>query len=230
MINWLHGILHDPRRGWDPISAAYASAYGETLNADPRLIDRFGRVIGGYQGRRIVDLGSGPGQNATEFARRGAEVVCIDVSATYLSMAAKRMHDAGFEARFLPGYMDHVAALAGGDFDAAFSNVSWCYCMNDLTFARNILLALKPGGIAFIQANIDTFEAARSWRRRLIYWLNEKMCWKIGHPHPPRGRIAHSFRRLGTTIVESDYGDPVVDLVVVCKPTLPSAPGSSLRP
>jgi hypothetical protein len=133
-------------------------------------------------------------------------------------MAAKRFHDAGLEARFLPGYMDEIVTLTSGGFDAAFSNVTWCYSMNDMTFASCIFRAIRPGGLVFVQANIDTFEPVRSTKRRLVYWLNKKLYWKIGHPHPPRGRIAHAFRRLGAIEVELDYRDPVIDLVLMRKP------------
>jgi 2-polyprenyl-3-methyl-5-hydroxy-6-metoxy-1,4-benzoquinol methylase len=74
VINWLHSVLHDPRRGWDPISATYAIEYGQSVKGDPHQIERFERALGGYAEKRIVDLGSGPGQYAVEFARRGAKV------------------------------------------------------------------------------------------------------------------------------------------------------------
>jgi SAM-dependent methyltransferase len=219
VINWLHSVLHNPRRGWDPISVAYATEYGESLHADQLQVERFEGALGGFAGKRIVDLGSGPGQYAVEFARRGAEVTCIDVSATYLAMAEKRVREAGFKARFIPGYMDNLEKFTHNGFDAAFSNVTWCYCMNDLAFARRVYRAVKPGGLVYVQANIDSYEPTRSYQRRLLYWLNKTLCWKIGHPHPPRGRIAWAFSRLGAVEVAIDYRNPVIDLVLMRKPT-----------
>jgi len=177
-------------------------------------------AIGGYCGKRIIDLGSGTGQFAAEFAYRGAEVTCIDVSATYLSMVRQRMNNMGVMAHLVTGYMDHVTRLTDGAFDAAFCHVSWYYCMNDLTFAKRIVAALRPGGVALIRANIDAFEVARSPIRSLSYWLNQHMFLKIGHPHPPRGRIAFAFRRLGATEISTNYDDPLVDVVLARK--LPS--------
>jgi SAM-dependent methyltransferase len=217
MINWLHSVLHNPRLGWDPISVDYAAAYSHAAQCDQNVIDLFGREIGGYSGKRIVDLGSGPGQYAAEFARRGAEVTCIDVSATYLALVDKRLQSEGLKANLVLGYMDHVTRLTGGGFDGAFSNVSWYYCMNDLRFARRILAALKPGGVALVCTNIEPFEEERSRLRDLLYWMNGRLYLKIGHPLPPRGRVAFAFHRLGGCDVDVDYNNPVTDLVLTRK-------------
>lgn len=217
MINWLHSVLHDPRRGWDPIAADYASAYSETAHCNLSVVDLFEQAIGGCHNKRIVDLGSGPGHYAAEFARRGAEVTCLDVSATYLAMVDRRMQSAGLRANLVLGYMDHVTRLTSGGFDGAFSNVSWYYCMNDLSFARKVLAALKPGGVALIRTTIEAFDHRHSRVRDLVYWLNGKIYLKVGHPLPPRGRVAFAFRRLGGCEVDVDYTNPESDLVLARK-------------
>lgn len=217
MINWLHSILHNPRRGWDPIPREYAANYAQTARCDQLAIGLLEEAIGGYKEKRIVDLGSGPGQYAAEFARRGAHVTCIDISATYLGMVDKRMRSAGLRASLILGYMDHVMRLTSGGFDAAFSYVSWYYCMNDLRFAKKILAALKPGGVALVCTNIEPFEQRRSRLRDLVYWVNATLYLKLGHPLPPRGRVAFAFRRLGGCEVHVDYSDPFADLVLARK-------------
>ena len=214
MINWMHALLHDPRRGWDPVSSEYAGKYGQQVACDEELVSQFERALDGLPGKRVVDLGSGPGQFAAEFARRGADVTCIDVSANYLSLAAARFQAAGLSATFVAGYMDQVNRLTGGGFDGAFSHVSWYYCMNDVCFAKRIVQSLRPGGVAFIRANTGAFEPIRSRRRRLVYWLNDNLLWKVGHPHPPRGRIASVFERIGDCKVEVAYSEPTADVVI----------------
>ena len=73
--------------------------------------------------------------------------------------------------------------------------------------------ALKPGGVVFVQANIGSFEPVRSQTRKLVYWLNDVLSLKVGHPHPPRDRIAQSFRNAGAEILMIDYDDPLIDRV-----------------
>lgn len=216
MINWLHSVLHDPSRGWDPISEEYANDYADHhASLDHSTVDRFSALAGGLAGKRVADLGSGPGQYAVEFARLGAKVTCIDVSHRYMAIAKSKMQSAGLEAEFIAGYMDHIDRLATRKFDAIFSNVCWYYCMNDLAFARTLVEALTPGGVIMIRVQTAESLRAQSAMRKVGYWLNRHLYWKVGHVFPPRGRVASAFQRLKTCNVDVDYGDPVMDVVSV---------------
>lgn len=71
------------------------------------------------QGTRILDAGCGTGAAALELARRGAEVVAIDLSATLTSLAAERLPEECRErVRFLAGDMLDPAL---GSFDHVFA-------------------------------------------------------------------------------------------------------------
>ena len=69
-------------------------------------------------GRRVLDAGCGTGALAVEAARRGAEVVAIDLSATLVKLAQERL-PAGLKIDFRVGDMfdpalgrfDHVVAM-----------------------------------------------------------------------------------------------------------------------
>ncbi|MDX9893403.1 MAG: class I SAM-dependent methyltransferase [Patescibacteria group bacterium] len=50
------------------------------------VIDKF---VGLIPGKKIVDLGSGPGQDALLLKARGLEVVCVDASNTMVAMTEK---------------------------------------------------------------------------------------------------------------------------------------------
>jgi hypothetical protein len=139
------------------------------------------------------------------------------VSATYIALVEERMRSAGLKANLILGYMDHVMRLTSGGFDGVFSNVSWYYCMNDLTFAKKILASLKPGGVALVRTSIEPCDKRNSWRRDLVYWLNRKLYLKVGHPLPPRGRVAFAFQRLGGCDVDVDHSNSVSDLVLARK-------------
>lgn len=72
-------------------------------------------------GRRILDAGCGAGQFAVEAARRGADVVAVDLSPTLLDLAQRRYADADLSGTiefrsgdmFDPalGRFDHVVAM-----------------------------------------------------------------------------------------------------------------------
>lgn len=215
MVNWLHSKFHDPNNGWDPITPQYAENYGRDATADRSLVERFVQVVGGLPGKTVADMGSGPGHYSMEFARRGAAVTCVDVSRTYLAMTEQKMRAEGLTPRCALGYMDSINEITPGNFDAIFSNVSWNYCMNDWAFARQLLRAVRPGGAIVIRETTDTYFPKEGLYSRSLYWLNGTLGWKIGHPHPPRGRIAAAFARVGGCEIVTDYSEQAVDIVAV---------------
>lgn len=220
MLNWLHSRLHNPHRGWDPIARDYAEDYARLASADLSVVDTFERSIAGLASRRVADIGSGPGSYAVEFAKRGAQVTCVDISRNYLELARARLTQAGCTGEYVLGYIDHVARSARTPFDAVFSNVSWYYCMSDRSFARELLRAVVPGGVIFVRQTTADYDTGRSLGRRLIYATYRHTGLKIGHPHPARGRIAWEFTRLDGCAVKTDYTHPLVDVVVVTKKAL----------
>jgi 2-polyprenyl-3-methyl-5-hydroxy-6-metoxy-1,4-benzoquinol methylase len=215
VVNWLHSRFHDPNNGWDPITPQYAEGYGHGAVADRSLVERFAQVVGGLAGKSVADVGSGPGHYSMEFARRGAVVTCVDVSRTYLAMVEEKMRAQGLTARCALGYMDSINRITAGNFDAIFSNVAWNYCMNDWAFARQLLRAVRPGGAILIRETTDTYFPISGLYSHAMYWLNGAVGWKIGHPHPPRGRIAAAFARLGGCEIVTDYSEQSVDIVAV---------------
>src|SRR6185437_4694667 len=116
MINRLHRALHNPHKGWDPIPQEYAEHYAtEVASVDSEFVAKICNVGGGVEGKRVADVGSGPGQYGLEFARRGAQVTCIDVSRRYLEIARSRFADAGRIADFHLAYMDDIGVIAPGE-------------------------------------------------------------------------------------------------------------------
>ena len=71
---------------------------------------------GDLRGKRILDAGCGTGVMAVELARRGAQVLAVDLSATLIALARERL-----PADIGEGHIDFevgdMAALATGDFD-----------------------------------------------------------------------------------------------------------------
>lgn len=218
MINWLHSLVHDPRRGWDPIPFAYARDYANCQVADPEVVKQFAAQLDGFVGKEIVDLGSGPGHYALEFLRRGAHVTCIDVSQVYLELARNRIEEAGFQAQYVAGYMDWIDRLLGREVDAIFTNVSWRYCFNDFSFARRLLAALRAQGILFVRESNEGATVDGGGHPPLIYWLNRNVGLKLGHPRPPLGRIEEALRNAGGTIIAALCTDGVVETVIATKP------------
>ena len=78
MDHWFEGVA-------DYLGDAYlrySFTYGTVQEVDV-LVD----VLGLTEGSRLLDVGCGPGRHSHELARRGIEVVGIDVSETFVDLA-----------------------------------------------------------------------------------------------------------------------------------------------
>lgn len=107
------------------------------------------REIGGDRGRRILDIGCGTGRHAIELARRGYEVVGVDLSESQLKRAREKAAAAGLkisfqrhDARDLPftAEFDLVIMLCEGAFPLMETD--------EMNYAilQGAARALKPGG------------------------------------------------------------------------------------
>jgi 2-polyprenyl-3-methyl-5-hydroxy-6-metoxy-1,4-benzoquinol methylase len=218
MINWLHSKLHRPERGWDPIPEAYAREYADLQwkYLDETPLGVVEEWIGGFAGKQVLDLGAGPGHFSGAIARRGARVTWYDVSAAYREIARQRTQ--GLSIEFSIGYLDEVLCLGEGRFDLVFNRICWYYCRSDAAFARIIWRMLRPGGVAYIDSNNGSFQRpSLSLQAALRTYLNSTLGWKIGHPMPPRGRIADLVLKRPVESVWIDYSRPENDRILFRK-------------
>lgn len=103
-------------------------------------------------GARLLDVGTGPGRHAVEFAKRGVQVVGIDISAKFLALARERASEAGTPVSFFE--MDALALPFDDEFDVAISICEGAFGLglDDLKILRGITAALMPGGHAAVAA------------------------------------------------------------------------------
>jgi SAM-dependent methyltransferase len=220
MINQLLYRRRRPERGWDPVPASHADAYaaGEWEIFSPAIIDQLEQRLGPVSGRRVLDLGGGPGQYSVAFARRGAIVTWHDISRRYEEIVLRHAEAEGVTVKTSLGYLEDARRLPRDGFDLVFVRGCWNYCMSDRAFARLVLRLVAPGGAAYVDSP-HLFRAHTDWRRhhRYTYLLNKYLWFKIGHPAPPPGRIARLFEELGVAEVDADYRTGENDRVIAIK-------------
>lgn len=110
-------------RTWERLTSdAPVSRIRETVRRgrDAMRAQMLGRLPEDLNGARILDAGCGAGQVTAELARRGAEVVAVDISPSLLEIAKARLpqpfHDqvtfrSGDMLDEGLGYFDHVLAM-----------------------------------------------------------------------------------------------------------------------
>jgi SAM-dependent methyltransferase len=217
-INYLHSLFHRVEHGWDPVPASYASSYAELAwtERSPQVVEELERQLGSFSGKRVLDLGGGPGQYSVLLAQRGAEVTWHDISREYEAIARNRAAAAGVELQYSLGYLEDASRFAAEPFDLVFCRVCWCYGRSDRAFAKLVYSLVKPGGVAYVECNTPAFSRPRGWRK-LQYWLNQRLWLKIGHPMPPHGRIANLLHQFDVSHMTLDYTSPLRDIVVFTK-------------
>ena len=200
MFNQLHALFHRPEKGYDPVSAEHAKSYAASewdwYESDLVVqLDHVESLAGNFAGKRILDLGGGPGQYSVAFARRGATVTWHDISARYRTIAQEQAaaHDVSGSIDYSLGYLEDAARLPAGSYDMVWCRICWYYCMNDAAFARMIHRLIKPGGCAWIDSPQFPITSTKG---RIVSKINQLTGIKIGHPCPPPGRIESLFRAL----------------------------------
>ena len=124
------------------------------------------------KGKRILDVGCGPGRHAVAFARAGLAVTGIDISGRFLELAAKAAHEAGVKAAFFE--CDARQMPFDDEFDAVVSICQGGFGLmgnDDPLVLRRMAEAAKAGGRVLVTA----FSAYYSARHQIDADLDADM-------------------------------------------------------
>ncbi len=89
--HWFEGLADH----MGPAYLRYSFTRGTTQEVD-FLVEHLG--LG--PGSRVLDVGCGPGRHSLEMARRGIDVVGVDIAQTFVDLADQRARAEGLDARF----------------------------------------------------------------------------------------------------------------------------------
>ncbi len=220
MINHVHALLHRPEKGWDPITAEHADWYSGIewkQGVNESLLDELDRWTGGLAGKRVLDLGGGPGHYSVAFAKRNAIVTWHDVSRAYREIAERKASTENLQISFSIGYMED-AVKHHAPFDLVFNRICWYYGFADHSFANALFSLVKSGGAGYVDtAHSGTRDSHSSWSVAVRTWLNDRFAIKIGHPLPPHGRVARLFMKKPIAKMMVDYSSPSNDRIFFIK-------------
>jgi magnesium-protoporphyrin O-methyltransferase len=148
-------------------------------------------------GRRVLDAGCGTGTASIELARRGAEVVAIDLSPTLVEHARERAEEAG---------VGHLIDFRSGDMlDPALGSFDYVVAMDsiihyELPEMMNALTSLAPR----VRERMVVTVAPRTMMLSLM--------WSVGRLFPRRDRapsiVPVSERDFRNALLASPVMDP----------------------
>ena len=110
---------------------------GETLIED----------LGISEGQTVLDLGCGDGTTALPAARRGANVLGVDIASNLVEAGNRRAESEGLSnCRFQEGDASDLNALADDSFDVVVSIFGAMFAPKPFDVAKNMVRVTRPGG------------------------------------------------------------------------------------
>ena len=107
------------------------------------LVDR----IGLGAGQKVLDLGCGDGTTAVPAARRGAEVLGVDIATNLVEAGNRRARDEGLtNLRFVEGDASDLAELEDSGFDTSVSIFGAMFAPKPEDVAKEMVRVTRPGG------------------------------------------------------------------------------------
>jgi SAM-dependent methyltransferase len=103
--------------------------------------------LGIKSGMAVLDLGSGDGTTALPAARRGADVLAVDIVSNLVAAGNERARRAGlYNLRFEQGDASNLAGLADSSFDMVVSIFGAMFAPRPYDVAHEMVRVTRPGG------------------------------------------------------------------------------------
>ena len=109
-------------------------------------------------GLKVLDLGCGDGTTAVPSARRGADVLGVDIARELVDAGNRRAQEHGLtNLRFQEGDACNLSGLAADTFDLVVSIFGAMFAPKPFDVAKELVRVTRPGG-RIVMGN---------WRRRM---------------------------------------------------------------
>lgn len=127
--------------------------------------------LGELNGKKILCLASGGGQQVPIFAALGAIVTSFDLSDAQLQQDKETCEKFGLQVQLVQGDMADLSALQNDTFDLIFHPCSNCFSEEILPVWKECFRVLKNGGVllsGFCNPVIYTFDAEKRDEERVL--------------------------------------------------------------
>ena len=215
-VRYVRGV---PVARYDEIADFYEANWSDH-DADPVSIALFD-LVGPLRGSRVLDLACGHGRISRELARRGGEVVGLDVSKQLLKRATARESADGFGITYIHGDAASPSVLLGEVFDAIVCSFGLSD-IDDLEGAiATVARLLNPHGRFVFSMLHPCFgggqDVSGSWPAWRTYY--DEGWWVADRTRSTlRQRVGSNHRMLSTYFNVLSRQDLVIDRVIEPQP------------
>jgi SAM-dependent methyltransferase len=128
------------KQAYDQYAEKFNQTFGEDFKND--VVHKAEIFLERLSGNKILDLGSGPGNHAEYFAKKGYDVLCIDISEKMIALCREK----GLKAEVMD--IENLT-LPAQSFDGIWAIASLLHVpkSNIPSVINSIAKILKPGGI-----------------------------------------------------------------------------------
>lgn len=103
--------------------------------------------LGIVEGMKVLDLGCGDGTTAIPAAKRGADVLGVDIASNLVAAGNRRAQELGLSSvRFQEGDASNLAGIADDSFDLVVSIFGAMFAPRPFDVAKEMVRVAKPGG------------------------------------------------------------------------------------
>ena len=151
--------LSDTKEKWEETSMSWLKIYSKNdedkgdpsreFIVDPALWGQLGEI----KGLRILDAGCGNGYLSRQLAKKGAQVVGVDISKDFIEFCKKREELEHLGCEFFIGSLTELSFLESESFDLVVSNIVMVDVQDYLTAFKEINRVLKKKG-RFVWSNL----------------------------------------------------------------------------
>lgn len=174
----------------------------------------------GEKPKLVLELGCGTGSLAIEMAKRGYDMIGLDLSVDMLSKAMEKSRDQGLDILFVNQNMRNFELY--GTVDAVICMLDSINYITDKPDLKRVFelvhLYLNPGGLFIFDINSE-YKLSQLLGQNVFYELADDICWIWHNTYDPSDRLATFeltffartqnglYRRFEETHVERAYSD-----------------------
>jgi ubiquinone/menaquinone biosynthesis C-methylase UbiE len=171
------------KEAWDKLADWYSARKKNSYEFKIQL-PAILSLLGDLHGKRLLDIGCGPCIYSLEFAKKGADVFCIDISQKMLEKARNNVEIANAKLVLMKADA-HSLPCKDDSFDITILILT----ILNPKMLKEVARVLKPRGLLLFSDTHPIIEAKRRWESDAFnapliiedYFFQDKKEWQIEH-------------------------------------------------